>query len=131
MDISSTQYSRQANANNFRLNTSLTSEGLSVTYSFLSLSLEAAVFKSNILKVNKKVFFLNKKVLSLSSTTLSNKTKFLLLSLKTVTTESVIQLQNLKRRLQQWRIIRNFFWLCQLFCFMFANVVIRLEVHQC
>jgi hypothetical protein len=76
LDISSAQYSRLTNANKFRLNTSLTSKGLSVTYSFLSWSLEAAVFKSNILKWTKKFFF-NKKVLSWSSTTLSNKTKFL------------------------------------------------------
>ena len=76
LDISSAQYSRLTNANKFRLNTSLTSKRLSVTYSFLSWSLEAAVFKSNILKWTKKFFF-NKKVLSWSSTTLSNKTKFL------------------------------------------------------
>ncbi len=77
LDISSAQYSRLTNANKFRLNTSLTSKRLSVTYLFLSWSLEAAVFKSNILKWTKKVFFQTKKVLSWSSTTLSNKTKFL------------------------------------------------------
>ncbi len=60
LDISCAQYSRLTNANKFRLNTSLTSKGLSVTYSFLSWSLEAAVFKSNILKRTKKVFFQQK-----------------------------------------------------------------------
>ena len=54
------QYSRLTNADKFRLNTSLTSKGLSVTYSFLSWSLEAAVFKSNILKWTKKSFFSTK-----------------------------------------------------------------------
>ena len=61
LDISSAQYSRLTNANKFRLNTSLTSKELSVTYSLLSWSLEAAVFKSNILKWKKKSFFFKQK----------------------------------------------------------------------
>jgi hypothetical protein len=87
LDISSAQYSRLTNANKFRLNTSLTSKGLSVTYLFLSWSLEAAVFKSNILKWTKKKCFFSTKKFYLDRVLPSQiKLSFLLLSLKTVTT---------------------------------------------